>query len=727
MKARHVTFTSALLSLALAVSVSAKPAPPVMPAELMAMIKQSGGVFTPQIRAEFLRNAESLVMQELAGVKVALTAEQIAFIRNDPVLADACYGTVYPPDPRILLNLLELRATLGDEFFGEYRNLIVAGAVARRFVGVGEAALGEKEEWALRSRAEAQEKTGVRRWPEYSVVKIAAPASAAENDDAKNKKSPPARVVKKRQEKTENRQSKKAGEDGMEIVFDFLQERKLTPAALMESAPLKAELLKRMGKHAPASGTITYQMLMDVMAEKGLRPAERDPFPSMAEFCRYLDEIKPRFPIKTAPWPVMMPLAKGWPLREARAIWSNYEKSGKLPTYGKYQGKEKVIQARLEPFPWHWNSWQGTYQAGGVCHEMSTIGLGAYMSVGVPTCKAGQPHHSCILVFSHSENGWFVGTKQGTKGPTATHSQWLFAEPKVEILEPYHIGLALSMNVGLSQYISSRMGVHLAEMLATKNEHALAEAMLKSVARINPFNTEVWAALRGLRSPGKNPALHKAELVQLLAALIPTGDGDVIIYKDKPTDVSLENEKEEDHSGANPKKWAGTYVNVLCKSMLLSGVEPVADRETNKKILAALQASAGGSIPVGDLITAFRVTIDGWESFKEPVLNAARLYAAQGGKELAEATADKIRAAAKEAGHSRALIAWLRELEKICEQDMTIRNRPRSKNVYGDPLYRVINDELVRQLNATGQKAEAAALARKLETEIEEEKKKKRK
>ena len=718
----HTQMAALVLTLTLgghALAGAAQGTTPDQPADLITLIKLNNGVFSPQIRAAFLRHSEELVIKELAGVKITLSGDQLALIRNDPNLSDACYGTVYPPDPRILLNILELRKELGEPFFHEYRNLIVAGSVARRFVGVGAETFGEKEEWALRSRIEAQNKTGRRQWPEYTVVNIVQPAGDP-NSGEKNKKTPKSRIVKKRQAKWDHHESKMTDAEGLDIVGDFLKEKKITPSQLLESGSLKKELLTRMGDKAPTSDQINYEMLYKVMIREGLRPAERDPFPCMAEFCKYLDSIKPRFPVKTAPWPILMPLAKGWPLREARDIWSRVEKGGKLPTYGNYQKKELVIQKRLEPFPWHWQSWQGTYQAGGVCHEMSTIGLGTYMSVGVPTTKAGQPHHSCILVFSHSENGYFVGTKQGTHGPLGTHSQWLFADPRVETLEPYHMGLALSMNVGLKAYMDSRIGVYLAEMLVQRKESVLADKLLQSVARINPYNTEVWDALRELRPQGQHAVLRKAELIRLVSTLVSSSAVYVLAYKEKPVDVSLENEEDEDYSGANPKKWASTYAHTIGKMMLLPGLEPVADRETNRKTLALLRASLGGSIPVSDPIAAFTAKVDGWESLKEPVIKAARQYVEHGGKDLAEDTGDKIKAAATYANNDAALLLWLKELEQVCSKRMISRSGARGRKIYGDPLYRVVSETLVNQLTKMGKKTEAAQLATKLEAKLNE-------
>lgn len=719
---------------------------------LVALVKKSGGDYSPEIRTAYLRQAEAGVMEALKNRKIALTPEQLEVIRQDPVLYDACYGTIYPADPRILLNLLELRQQLGPELFGQYRNLLVAGAVARRHLGV-DRPMGEKEEWLLRSRAEAEQKSGKRPWPRYQALGIQGDQEAAgdtgqiddeaEQEDmeagedaeggdnepqeatakapaAGKKKTPPARIVQKRREKWEKSQEKLVGPEGIEIIYRFLQEKQITPRQLYESGELKKELLAKMGAAAPESKTISYQLLEKVMTAKGLRPAERDPFPSLVEWCRYLDGIKPEFPIRTAPWPVLMPLAKGWPLREAQQIWANYQKSGKLQTYGKYQGKDKVIPLRLEPFPWHWQSWQGTYQAGGVCHEMSTIGLGSYMSVGVPTCKTGQPHHSCILVFSGKNGRYSVGTRQGTKGPEQTHSQWLFADPKAELPEIHHMGLALAMNQGLGEYLDSRIGDHLAGILKDRHENELARKMLISVLRRNPYNTEAWCELAG-QPGGEDPVLHKARMIKLLVSLVESSADSVTEYREKATDVSLENEKDDDDAAGNPKVASSNYVRILGKMVLLPGLRPTADREVNRQALDLLKGCGGQGISLVEILPQFEVAVHGWETLAKPIADDVRRYikenAGKSGKEtdkgLAENLSGRIHAVASAAEGEQA-VAWLKDLERIAAAKMVNRNRPRSGKVYADTVYKTVVDCLAAKLRKSGQEAEAKALEDRL-------------
>ena len=73
------------------------------------------GVVTPEVREAFLIEAERRVVAELASVSVRLTPAQLDVARLDPEARLACFGAIWPPDPRILLNLLELRAQVGPE------------------------------------------------------------------------------------------------------------------------------------------------------------------------------------------------------------------------------------------------------------------------------------------------------------------------------------------------------------------------------------------------------------------------------------------------------------------------------------------------------------------------------------------------------------------------------------------------------------------------------------
>ena len=565
--------------------------------DLVDLAAKADGQVDAAVREAFLAESERRVVAELEKVGVRLTPAQVDVLRKDPEVRSACFGTIWPPDPRIVLNLLEVRAELGPVLYQKYRSFLVAGSVARRHVGVGEAALGEKEEWALRGKAEAEAK-GLRVWPEYVLFDIS-PADDPARVAGKKEKEPRAAAQRKRQERYEEKKSKEADGEGLRLAAAFLKEKKLSPTEVMGSAAHRAAMLAAMGVHAPKAQVVTQDLMQDVMAAAGLRPQERDPFPSLADYCRYLDSSEvSRFPLRTAPWPLLMPLAKGWPIREAEDIRRRVAEGGKLPTYGKYQGKEAVLKARLQPFPWNWNSWQGTYQAGGVCHEMSTIGVGTYTSLGVPATKTGQPHHSCVTIFTSSDKGFSVQVKQGTRGPVDTHTQWLFADPRVERPLVYPMGLALAMNVGLQDYIDSRIAVNLAGMT---RDRLLAERILSAAAKRNPFNAEIWVALRELGPGGGGPLTHRSRILRLLCGLAQGEDGAVAAFRNRPTDVSLDGDPDEPEV-ANPKAWSSTYVSTIARQFLLEGLEPGVSGDDNTKALENLRACRGKGVPGLDAI-----------------------------------------------------------------------------------------------------------------------------
>ena len=587
-----------LPALVLLSAMNAQAAPAEPPAAVLAAVKAADGVVTPAVREAFLAESERRVVAELASVGVRLTPAQLDVARKDPEARSACFGAVWPPDPRILLNLLEVRDEVGPDLYAKYRGFLIAGSVARRFVGVGEEALGEKEEWALRGKAEAEAKGGPRHWPDYKLFDINPPDDPSRA--TARKKEPRAAAQRKRQDRYAENKAQAADAEGLRLAAECLKAGGLKPAEVMASADLRKQMLKAMGDHAPKAQVVTDGLMQDVMVAAGMRPAERDPFPSLADACRYLSRADTRFPLRVAPWPLMMPLAKGWPIREAEDIQRRVAESKKLPTYGKYQGGEAMDRARLQPSPWHWNSWQGTYQAGGVCHEMSTIGVGTYMALGVPATKTGQPHHSCVTIFTHSEKGYSVQIKQGTHGPIDTHTQWLFADPKPERPLVHHMGLALGMNDGLQDYLDSRIGVRLAEMTRDRD---LAERILAAAAARSPWNTEVWEALRESRPAGESALVHRARVLRLLCELGRGEDGAVANFRDRATDVSLAADPDQPEID-NPRSWAANYVSVVARQFLLEGLEPGKDAAENRKALEDLRACRGKAVPGIDALIA---------------------------------------------------------------------------------------------------------------------------
>ncbi len=676
---------------------------------LVRELEREEGRVTPALRESFLREAEGRVAAELAQVGVTLSRDEWATITGDPEARGACLAAVWPPDPRIALNYLEARQEVGHELAQKLRSYLLAGAVARRHVGLGQAALGEKEEWALRGKALAEERGAPRHWPPYARFKVRPPSTGGQETGRTEAKSA------RREAREEREEARQTDAEGLRLAAGFLKTRNLSPAQVMASAELREELLKAMGSRAPEAGKLTHELMWDIMGAAGLRPAARDPFPSLAEFCRHLATVRTQFPVESAPWPILMPLAKGWPTREAEDI-ARRAASGKLPTYGNYQGKEAVLRARLEPLPWHWDSWQGTFQAGGVCHEMSTLGVGAYQSVGVPATKTGQPHHSCVTIVTHGKEGYSLQVKQGTKGPSQTRTQWLFADPQVERPLAYPMGLALAMNEGLESYLDSRIGVHLARQLAREGKQTLALATLRAAARRNPFNTEAWNGLAELESPGNGPLARRAATLRLLCERVGAEDEALTGEVEREADTSLAEQADEEIT--QPRSWRANYVQAVAKTLLLPGIKPSSDPEENRRALADLLACQGKAAPVAEPIGQLQVAAEGWLALRARTLAEAETYAKGGGDSLADLLLARVRAMAAQAGASGEFTAWLAELERATDDRMTSKARPRARRTYGDPLYREVNAMLADRLEQAGRKAEAEALRAKLAEKV---------
>ncbi len=78
----------------------------------------------------------------------------------------------------------------------------------------------------------------------------------------------------------------------------------------------------------------------------------------------------PRFPMDRAPWPLLLPLAQTYPVREAKYIWEKYQGQhgpDNFHTYGPYRKGASVFLAELQPSPWHWHAWPDLIVHGGVC------------------------------------------------------------------------------------------------------------------------------------------------------------------------------------------------------------------------------------------------------------------------------------------------------------------------------------------------------------------------
>ncbi len=407
-----------------AASADASKAPAVVHLDdLVRIADAGGGKLTEELRDAYLLYTERLVLADLKKANREIPANVLEWVRNDPELRDAAFGAIYPRDPRVLRNLYLLHRDLGEDFCIKYKQLVIAQAVGRRMVGVGRRATAGKFKKYIEPVLKRE--TRVRRegrifWPKEPVAGAIKPGSV--------KLSAYEEPTLPTPKPTPEGQKPKTIYDAM---FDFMCEKNVTAQQIyMQKPKLPIELwayTKSKGFPFYGGKKKLHKQLMLMLRHKGLRDGGRDPYPSSAEYCLWLAhlhedkphkpdrEVKgiwPLFPIQRTPWPGLLPLSKGQPIREAAHIIRRY--SGEIPmerrkerfqSYGKYRGTDKVELAMLDPLPWAVTSWPGIVHQGGACGTMSSIGVGTHSAFGIPNMKGGQTKHSCFIVYKRIWSG----------------------------------------------------------------------------------------------------------------------------------------------------------------------------------------------------------------------------------------------------------------------------------------------------------------------------------
>ncbi len=499
--------------------------------ELQRLAMQSKGVWSPALREAYLKQVRSEMMSKLKKSGLKVSSETIAWVDGHDFAQQAVYGSVYPADVRILLNLEQLRSDLGAKTFEKYAQFCVGAAVARRSIGVGPIA-----------NAHVNLKfTKLYDWGDV--------ARAAEQD--------PAQWLAGRERQTKS----VAGSAALASVKGYLKKNSLSPKAAYTSEPHRKALeniLTKSGLKKPERALPG--VLHQVMVGQGVRPEKRGDHPRVADYLKFLDRIHstpkskmaleagqkwPLYPVKESPWPILMPLSMAWPLDEAEYIWQKYQgKHGgkRLHTYGPYNRFPVGVDNSLDKSQWHWSAWPSVITTGGVCGTMSSIANGTYTSLGVPIVKAGQPGHSCIVRYDINVKGeYLAGVGQSaTGGPDKTTAPWLFADGqntrnrgKYSVYSEHHYGLAQGMNVGLESYLDTRMAMHFYNAMTKEEQAGLGRRLVLSALDNNPCNIEAWYVLARDTRSGE-------ELAGLLLAFGEKLQVDAMMEKHSDRDVSAD-------------------------------------------------------------------------------------------------------------------------------------------------------------------------------------------
>lgn len=456
-------------------------------AKVSPLLQASGGKFSTDLRNGYLAWAESTVLQALKQGKQAVPEDFLADVRKDPTTRDAVFGAVYPPDPSILQNLARLRTELGPSLFSKYRSLAIGIAVAKRTKGV--------ETFAPGQDLGRDYQPGF--WTDESLQ---TPGSEPEREFVRQ-------------------------------IAEFMRQSNVAALDLYQSPDLQKKLAAYVASKTPTSPFVREigtslgfgERIKNAMVVLGQRPGAREKKPVTAAWFKHLVAINeatpsstpdkmqwPLFPLATAPWPLLMPLAHPVPLSEANYIWEAFQGehgSDRYHTYGPYLGDNDVMPLALRPSKWFWDAWPDRIVHGGMCVPISKGTVDLYSSLGKPSMWAGQPGHANLITFQAAQNGaWTAEIEQAfAGGPDVTCAQWYFDEEPGTQLHyrdlyywpgaEYQLGLAVGMNIGLRQYMDTRIAANIFRSMPASDRSTLGLKLLRSAIQSNPYNPELWYRL----------------------------------------------------------------------------------------------------------------------------------------------------------------------------------------------------------------------------------------
>jgi hypothetical protein len=485
-------------------------------AALGPVVKNFDGVLMPEMRTAYTSWATNLVMAELSKQGQSVSQDCLAQILSDPILSDAAFRSVYPPDPSILQNFARLRMELDPGLMAKYRSLAIAVAVAKRTEGVQ---TGQTPDFdALSSKERIQrEKYGKSATGDYQPAFWGDEGYLKPAKSQKDKKFIAALADYLRTNHV----------SALEVYTNVVQQERLK--AYLNQNQISSPLTAGIGE------TVKFgESLKNAMVLLGQRPATREKKPDTVAWLRYLASIYeaiptstpnaegkamawPLFPLDHAPWPLLMPLARPVPLGEAKYIWETFQGEhgpDRYHTYGPYRNDEKAMPYELEPSPWFWSAWPDRIVHGGECVPISLGTVDLYSSLGKPAMWAGQPGHANLISFQYHQGLWTAKVEQAyAGGPDVTHAQWYFddphgTEPRFRNLynwagAEYQLGLALGMNRSLESYMDTRMAAAIFNVLPPDEKLTVGKNLLTSAAAVNPYNPNIWYQLAQMVSDAR--------------------------------------------------------------------------------------------------------------------------------------------------------------------------------------------------------------------------------
>lgn len=254
-------------------------------------------------------------------------------------------------------------------------------------------------------------------------------------------------------------------------------------------------------------------------------------FPKLTDFLEYLishDTLNlpkfndgepewPCFPLKEAPWPLLMPFSETRPLEEAEFIWSAFKGDTllgsnrlRVKTYGQYTKDWNNLDRVYKKSSMHpAMTYMRILEDGGVCGRMSAFGRNSYISRGVPATQMGQPAHSALIRIRYSDisGRFFAAPEQSGTVAAKSETQWYFdncdnigsnhkekfGHQVVDIDMVTTMTHAVSKG-GLESYLDTRNILSIYRNLPAENEK-IAVTLLENAPKVNHSNAEIWHEL----------------------------------------------------------------------------------------------------------------------------------------------------------------------------------------------------------------------------------------
>ena len=478
-------------------------------AKLIGMFRASRYRYTPQIKSFYFQLAEAS-----AKDKAKVTPDFWKWLSANPDIREGLLGANYPVHPGAVENLDRFRRELDPRLMAKYSHLALAVSVALKEKGfesgTGRGMINDE----LMSETEAY------------ADKIAAHLTT----------------------------------EGISMV-DFVSEPDPVLDALGIDLSGKRKKLRGPTFASVALKTKTYP--------------DRE-FPSAIEFIKYLIDHHetelakfndggpewPEFPIDRAPWPLLMPLSETRPLDECEFVWEyftgekHFEKKNKktgeitplrVKRYGRYTWEYNELDVKYKQSDWHPSSYPRILEDGGVCGRQSAFARTSLTALGHPAMQMSQPGHSAVMNINMSSDGkYFTKSGQSIAPMFVSTTMWYFGDAdnfrcgggkwgfqrgKAEM----QVGLALAMNVGLSEYMDTRILLHICRMLPESCDK-LYNPLLFQAASINPYNTEIWYELA--RRYGAD-LVKVNKLVEIIKTKVGTPDATVEFAEEKSADTDF--------------------------------------------------------------------------------------------------------------------------------------------------------------------------------------------